>query len=297
MKLDAEPTKSPITAVYRHVVVALRKIAPEKWGRIEGREDHLTLRVPDIGRWIFEASPSMDVVVLSRGALEIVWSLAYGYVMLHRARYEEGLGEHFDPHSEPFTAPAVRLLDWAMERWATGEDSTWPDDLPRPVVDAPLGTMENVADELALCATALFLHHEVAHCQPENLAEPNELLREKLADLEAAKILLDEAGGNITFFWKRALAVAVGFSAMVGYGIKRRDNGGSEGHPPHHERLLDALEPYISDDASHLAWKMAVAVLDYHARRAGLPDPLVGGTYREKAHAYARLLDAQQTSK
>lgn len=290
MSVTVDGMESPVRNLVRHVPAAVVNIAPEKISRIRELTRGVSLCITEDGRWICETLPSLRIIRISRAVLEWFWCQAYAYVPIYQEVARNSGASEIDLRTWPATERGTRLLRWTFENWVNQEHCPWPEGLPRPVNDPPLGSMENVADELCLVAIAVFLHHELAHCdQDQSLSSVD---REIDADRRAVDLILDDISKNDPRFVKRALGIVLGFGGLVGFGIQYGDPGTGT-HPSHFARLVAALDRHIASDENHIAWAFAHVIIKLHLDARNLAVPKAEySSFRECVLAYARQADS-----
>jgi hypothetical protein len=164
--------------------------------------------------------------------------------------------------------------------------------LPAPE-DAPIANSNShVANEVAACAAAFFLHHELAHVRLGHAPTEDSVLsieQEREADYEAADWILGKAPTGQIF--KRAFGITVGLAILVGRGIHYGYHDG-ETHPRTFDRLYFTLEKYAADPRDTV-WAFAMVVLKLHLDNAKIPVPeVVFDTPKDAVNAYVEALAA-----
>ena len=294
MKNDCLRTMvSPIRFVMFHIHEAIVNIAPERRAQFDNEFTAFTLEYFDTGDFICDVDVSAKHIRLSRQVVELMWSISFGYITLYTKviQVHKPITRHvFDLTQNAEVPQAMKLLKWAFENWLNPTNQIpWPADLPRPVTQPTFGSMENVADELALCATAAYLHHELAHIRLTHVGSAS-IEQEREADYAMADWILDH---NLLLtdprFVKRALGIAFAMEALTAYGIYTDKFGGTT-HPCSYDRLVNTVSRYVTD-SNHIVWAVLVTTLKLHLdnRKIKTPD-VVYKDFKECVNAYADLM-------
>lgn len=252
---------SPIRYVIRYAPGILGSIAPERIDALKAVSKGLSLKFPDSSRHICNFNSESKIISVSRGVLEYLWCSSYAYFMLHEKYMASGLlgkQEPFDLQQDPELCDAMALLDWSLNVVASGVEHDWPSDLPRPIVSAAVGSWENLADELSLCALAFMMHHELAHHYLGH-AGGSDVDAERDADYQATEWIMLGQEEDDDVFLKRCLGVAVALSGLTALGFRGGDWGGIN-HPRHYDRLLNCLDRVVSND-DHKIWVVVLMIL------------------------------------
>ncbi len=265
---------SPIKYVMSHVHDALVNIAPEKKEKFDELYKDFILEYIDSQKYIIEVEVQNKKINLSRGAVEIFWATSYGYLMFYEVLFKDhqikgGTKIVFDDYPE--LSKPISLLKWIYERWTNNIDTQWPSDLPKPKENPTTDTMEYVAQELCLAATAFALHHELAHLRLDHSMLQN-IDEEKEADLSAVDWLSDKLfQDSDPCKIKRALAISLVFETLTAKSIYT-NHYSSASHPDSHIRLFESLDAYI-DDPNHFVWQLVCATLSLHFANNKIPIP------------------------
>ena len=170
----------------------------------------------------------------------------------------------------------------------------WPATLLRPRENCERGSAENAADELALCATAYVIHHELAHHRLGHVATqygPSSIEQERDADYAAAEWILGKLSTTDPRFTKRALGVATALSLLTAHGIHTGHHGG-ETHPRSFDRLVNTLGQVLSDDYDRV-WGFVVGIVNLHLNGVGIvPPAVVHDSFKSCVDSYVELLAA-----
>lgn len=270
-RITIEPTAAPVQHILKAAACSLYRIAPERRSELLKRCTGLSLTISDENRFLCEAYPSWPVVRVSRRVVELVWAFSYAYWDIYQVAFSGRQidGSPIDLHSFPKLEPALRLLRWAHNNLVGKDESDWPADLPRPYPGSPMDSTERVADELALCGIAMYLHHELAHVYAPRNPELSETDEERFCDTSAAQWILGAATLDAAVLQKRALGVAIGMVMLV---VRSLSNGHmSDGvHPAGHARLVDVLAERVPKE-QQAVWGFVLIALALHVGDAGLP--------------------------
>jgi hypothetical protein len=253
------------------IPASMVNVAPERREKLVEELRGVTLRLtPDR---TFVAHYHDKTITLSFRVIELLWCVAYAYVVLFDQVYAARRSDDRTPAdltADPVVRQAMELLKWALQDWLDGGGTALPE-LPKRL-PRRLGSAASVADELALCAVAFILHHELAHHRlshvgiPKTETDPGRLAlslsQEKDADAEAADWILSLVEPTSAFFTKRAAGIIVGLMAIAAYGIHSEEQGGKT-HPRCFERFFSVLDRF-GLDPNHSAWIFATVALKLH---------------------------------
>jgi hypothetical protein len=188
----------------------------------------------------------------------------------------------------------MKLLKWGFERLLGANDTVWPAGTVHPVAAPTVGSPENAADELALCAIAFLLHHELAHHRLAHAATGDHhstMDQERDADYAAASWILGPVREGDPRFTKRALGVATALSVITAYGVHTGYHDG-ETHPRSFDRLFNTLSEHVRDDYSKV-WAFVVGILNLHMTNTGIALPDVAhASFKSCVDSYVEILAA-----
>ena len=285
--------QSPIRFVMYYIPRALVNIAPERQAEFEKEFADFSLEYLDSDEFICDVDVPSKHIRLSRQVAELLWAASFGYMTFYTKVVQANkptTKQLFDLTKNHEVAQAMKLLKWAYENWLNpSKPIPWPDGLPKPVGHPQKGTMENVADELSLCALAAYLHHELAHIKL-NHKSSGSIEDERDADYAMADWILNH---NLALtddrFIKRALGIAIAMEALTAYGIYTGKLGGTT-HPYSYDRLINTVSRYVTDP-DHVVWAVLVFTLKLHLdnRKIETPD-VVYRDFKECVNAYADIL-------
>lgn len=284
---------SPIRFVMMHIHEALVNIAPERQVQFQKEFSDFSLEYLDTGEFICDVNVSARHIRLSRQVVELLWAISFGYITFYTKViqvHKPTTKQVFDLTQDPEVARSMKLLKWAYENWANPKNQTpWPADLPKPIEQPKSGSMENIADELALCAVASYLHHELAHIRL-NHQGVSSIDEERAADYAMADWILDHNLPLTDYrFIKRALGIAVAMEALTAYGIYTGRFGGTT-HPRSYDRLVNTISRYVTDP-NHVVWAVLVSTLKLHLDNRNIATPdVVYDNFKECVNAYADIL-------
>jgi Peptidase U49 len=296
MKVRVEDDgKAPIYRLIKPLCQSLVMIAPERAEQIRDPIDDLTLVILDKDRFVCEVRPIARVMNVSRRTLEIIWATSYAYFTYY---VEVFSGKRITTHtvvdftSDPLLRDAMALLRWSLKPMNPGR---WPEELPAPEETPEPASNAHVANEVAACVAAFFLHHELAHIRLRHERTEDNVLsieQERDADHEAANWILAKVPTEEGFD-RRAFGLTVGLMILVGRGIHYGDQDG-ETHPRTFDRLFNTLERHVSDPG-HTAWAFAMAVLKLHLDNSKIVVPeIVYASPKAAVNAYVEALAAEE---
>lgn len=299
--LRPDNVSSPVDPLLRHLAPALANIVPERIDAIFAATADHTLFIVDDARFVCHFDHTTKTITISRGVVEVMWALSHAYFVLFDRVLAGRLVTApvvFDLTTNADLKRAMETLAWALNRHLHGDSDDWPATLPHPVPKPAQDSDESVSDELALCAVAFLLHHELAHSRFKHLPLPegaDSIDQERQADYEAAEWILGRLDGPSQqmdpFFRKRTLGVSVALTFMVAVGIHSGSHGGKK-HPRHFDRLINTLDRHISDP-NHPTWSFIIGPLALHMDSAQLTRPTGPfDSFRACADAYAERLAA-----
>lgn len=282
---------SPIRFVMHHIHEAIVNIAPERKKEFEKEHHTFDMEYIDTYEWICNSTPKKKKIRLSRRVVEMLWAASYAYMTFYTKVVQvvkPTKKQYIDLTQHKEVADAMRLLKWAYENFINKEDNPWPDGLPHPNENPPKGSMENVADELSLCAVSYLIHHELAHIRLQH--DESTIETEREADYAASDwIVFQDLPETDDKFIKRTLGIAIAFEVMTAYGIYTGKHGGST-HPYSYDRLINTLHRYISDD-DHVVWALLVSTIKLHLDNKKLETPdRVFETFYECVNTYADII-------
>jgi len=283
---------SPIKYVMMHIHNAIINIAPENKEKFDKVYPDFILKYLDDYKFIANVDTVKKYIKLSRRVVEILWAVSYGYTMYYTKIVQDKKILHttiIDLHADSDVKQAMKLLKWIYESWLNDDNDNWPDELPKPIKNPQKGSMENVADELCLCAISYIIHHELSHIK---LKHPNEenIENEKEVDIEATDWILNHSLDQWDYkFIKRAMGIAIGFEVQTARGIYTGDYGGIS-HPYSYDRLYQNLNRYI-DDPQHITWAFICSTLKLHLdnKKIQTPDQTYD-SFQDCVNSYIDLL-------
>lgn len=266
-----EPTSSAVQHLLPSAVASLASIAPERVAELVAQSDALNITIVDTNTFRCEAMPSFQFIVISRRTIELAWAFSFAYWEIYQRAYA-GIrldGQIIDLHSVPELESTLRLLRWAQRELQNNEGLPWPEDVPRPTPSPPELSSQHVADELALCSIAMYLHHEFAHVRAPDAPRLGPMEEERFCDSSAADWILGSSSLSSAVIQKRGMGVAVGLLLLVARGLSR-GNPSDGVHPPNYERLVSVLDSRVPKTQEGV-WGMVVGMLALHASDSGLP--------------------------
>lgn len=277
---------SPARFLAPLVPAAPAAAAPERADRLAPAVREVKFHITDGGVFDFCYVPNGKLVRVSRKALEIIWASSSAYFVMYQRVFdsppEENLGSDpetgaktrvVDFDTDPEASTAVDLLRWAMTDWIERRDSSWPEDLPRPVDSPDEDTLEYAATQLALIAIAYLLFHELAHHSLKH--EESDYEEEKDADRSAAESLVADLEEHDERFVFRSWGISIALSLLSAYQM-HVGRFSTDSHPRAFDRLFHVLECFVST-GHHPAWGMAMVILRLHLDMAGIEVPTGAG--------------------
>lgn len=287
--------KSPIRVVMEHIHEALVRIAPEREDEFRRTFDEFILEYLDDRNWVCQVDTDKKVICVSRKVVEVLWAASMAYSRLWNKINEQRGGRTMMPldldlDKDTYLRDGMELLQWALNSWLKNGDDNWPHHLPGPVRKPNTKSDEYVAQELALCAAAFMIHHELAHVRFCHRGASLDLERE--ADQAAADWVLGRLDNeDDAMFVKRSWGMAVALGILVAGSIHTGMYDGMS-HPRAYDRLLSTLDRHIRNP-NHPAWWFTVAILKLHLDNAShgacIPNRAFGSV-RECADAYVDAL-------
>jgi hypothetical protein len=282
-----EPTDSPIQHLLPAASMSPATIAPERIPQLREKFLNMDLTISDDNRFQCEAFPTLNTVRLSRRVVELAWAFSYSYWEIYQAVFDgrQLTGEPIDWHNFGELVPALRLLRWSQQGLIGEHEEDWPAVLPKPDPNRPYNSSEHVADEMALCAVAMYLHHEFAHIYLKLEISKDPMQEERLCDSSAADWILGSLHLGTDVLQKRAMGVAIGMLMLAVRGLSH-GNRCDGVHPQGYERLVDALKDRVPVD-QRAVWGVVVGMLAIHVNDSGLPANLEAyDDYRDAALGY-----------
>lgn len=269
--VDIDETSSPVAHLLPNVVNSLALIAPERTQQLAGIASGLSVKISDSREFKCEALPGLNVIHLTTRVVELAWVFSFAYWELYRGLLSGRTpdGSVIDPRSAPELDRVLPLLSWGLAELTSGEMQAWPPNSPKPSVHVAQESAELVADELALCSLAMYLHHELAHVYAPRDQEMTGREEEEYCDAAAADWILSTSGLEPAIVQKRGMGVAIGMLMLTARGIASRSVGDGV-HPPGYERLLDALITRVPEDQDGV-WGLVTGMLAFHISSGGIP--------------------------
>lgn len=287
---------SPVKTIMANIHHAIVQISPERESEFEKRHPSFEITYIDSAEWLCNVNTNEKRIQLSRGVVEAMWCMAYGYIILywHIVEQQRALQSKktISLRDDPRVRGAVELIKWALEhRLLNEEEIGWPDDLPRPSGGVD-NEGENVADELCLCALAFAVHHELAHIRLNHNVR-NDIELERDADYEAAKWILDvKLEESDPKFIKRSLGIATALQVMNAHEI-HKSSMSSGSHPRAIERVHNTLRCYVKN-RNHLIWAFLVVTTKLHLDAKMIDTPeIVYESFHDCFESYVEAISRQ----
>ncbi len=288
--------KSPIRHVMAHIHEAIVNIAREREGEFDHTFSEFVLEYLDDHQWICRVDRAKKHIWLSRKVMEVLWAASLAYFRLYDQLQRVMAGRssisiELNLRNGGVLQEGMRLLQWALNAWINNLDGEWPIHLPKPVPGPREKSDEHVSDELALCAIAFMLHHELSHIRLQHQGG-NQVAAEREADEAATNwILVGVPDQQDWEFIKRTFGMAVALAVPVAYGIHTGKYGGRT-HPRSYDRLIHELDRYVHDP-NHDAWFFVTTILTLHLDNADHEAQVSKGPFnsaRECVDAYVKAL-------
>lgn len=244
---EVAPICFPILVLRQYIAECSARISPTKAGEL-GRfseSTRMSIEFTHDKKFRIRVNLASNTILLPIGALNYLWCATYLFIALFQsyvAAEEEGK-RVLDTASDPVTAVAVDLFNWASKDLTVGE-LKWPENWPRPSLSHQPEDSIHLTNEVFLAALAWILHHERAHVElghQGNSAGAESIRQEMDADRSASEWVLDGCKDQLERE-KRALGIATGFLAMALLDSPKLQTPEVKSHPPDIERLLTNLE-------------------------------------------------------
>ncbi len=272
----------------RPIGESLVLIAPERVEAVREVLEGLTIVLRDGEYPVCSIDVESKTIELSMPVIEQTWCTSFAHFTFYTKVLAGKLittPTTVDLTVDPDLSAAMRLLSWCFDR-----RGPWPPNLPRPLAQPPEASDLHVANEVAVCAAAFQLHHELAHYRLGHRFSKESVIsidQERDADYEAADWILGRCPPEA--FNKRAFGIAASLITLVGEAIRQRNLGGRS-HPRAVERLVNTLDRHIPR-SDHVVWGFTMGVLKLHLDNARIAVPeLVYDTPRDAIEAYVEVL-------
>ena len=282
-----EVTDSLIQYLLEVASVSPAAIAPERLPQLQEKYQDIDLVISDGNKFLSDAYPTNKIVRLSRRVVELAWAFSYAYWEIYQGVFNgrQLNGEAIDWNAFDNLLPALQLLRWAQQGLIGEHEDDWPATLPKPDPNRPFNSSEHVADEMALCVVAMFLHHEFAHIIVDPEITLNRIEEERLCDSCAADWILCSPDLGSDVLQKRAMGVAIGMLMLTVRGISRGSTVDGV-HPQGYVRLVDVLKDRLPAD-QQAVWGVVVAMLAIHVNDSRMPaNPEAYNDFRDASLGY-----------
>lgn len=213
--------------------------------------------------------PNEKTICLSFKILEVLWSQSYGHHLFYKQKLAgvNSIGQNIKLIDSKDLYNAMKFIKWGTVQMKGGNSAVWPCCIQTMVEPKPKAEM--VADQQSMVALAFIIHHELGHHRLRHYGQNIE--QEKDADAVAADWLLFDYKPNESKHFARAIGVAEALLMITCYGIHTGHHGG-ESHPPGYQRLLNCLDPHISEDNEDV-WAFVSLMLELHMQATGQKIP------------------------
>lgn len=298
-------TTSPINVLRDLIAGCAFNLAPERNDDLERLRDKydITVGIDDTEHaFYFVTLPDEREIHLSLAALERLWAYAFAYANVIEAtarNMSEGKTDvRLDASVEQVRA--MQLLSWAHAAEVSRTRPDWPQELPQPQLDAPSGSLHDIANNLFLDMLGFILLHETAHIVLRHAGDDGRPDDELVADESAADewayawcLGTPESPRKIEAleYTRRAFGIVLALTVIASFEVYTRRHD-SRTHPDSPDRLRRFLAAYLpheqrADDPRAFPWIATVSVLALHVQR-GKVRATTAATY---AHASEYALD------
>jgi hypothetical protein len=282
-----EATDSSIQYLLEAASMSPAAIAPERLPQLQEKYQDIDLVISDGNKFLSDAFPNIKSVRLSRRVVELAWAFSYAYWEIYQEVFNgrQLNGEAIDWNAFDNLLPALQLLRWAQQGLTGEHEDDWPETLPKPDPNRPCNSSEHVADEMALCVVAMYLHHEFAHINIVPESSLDRIEEERFCDSSAADWILCSPDLGSDVLQKRAMGVAIGMLMLTVRGMSRGSTVDGV-HPQGYERLVDVLKDRLPAD-QRAVWGVVVAMLAIHVNDSRMPaNPEAYEDFRDAALGY-----------
>ncbi|MGQ0699718.1 MAG: phage exclusion protein Lit family protein [Panacagrimonas sp.] len=163
---------SPLRHFIPVIAKSVERIAPELADSLPSAAGPLELRFKQAPEFVCEASLAHREILITTGALELLWCGAFASIVLQR-EYEKSVASgqtHFHCASSRNARNAINLFRWCLEKTINKKVSNWPAGMPLPITNPKKRTDGHLANEIFLCAIAWIFHHEIARIRFQHSA-------------------------------------------------------------------------------------------------------------------------------
>lgn len=268
--VENDAKAGPLANLLPSIPEALYAIAPEHLDALRDALSGTALAVSAERRWVAEYQYDPKTIRLSMRTFEIVWCATFGYLALHDLVWVPAVRANrleADLTSDPRVARAMDLLSWAVRPEEDGGAA------PITLINqARVDDLRAAADDLALCAIAFVLHHELAHHRLFHdhppLDETASVDRERDADREAASWMLGAVGRGTPEYGKRLLGAAMATAYLTTRALERGKLAAKK-HPRPYDRLFNLLDERTAGPEDP-AWCFAMIAVKLHLDHLGI---------------------------
>lgn len=269
--VDPAAQHSPLADLLPSVPESLYAIAPERLDALRAALHDGKLEVGADNTWVAHYEFASKTIRVSMRTFEIIWSASFAYLALHDLVWVPGVHagcREADLTQDPRLVRAMELLSWAMLSRDLGRDL-----LEELMKGARADPLDAATDELALCAMAFVLHHELAHHRlHHDRPAPDEVSsidRERDADHEAATWMLGGVERSQPEYRKRLLGAALATVFLTTYAMESRSLAAKR-HPRAFDRLFNLLDD-CSEGAEDDVWCFAMGPVKLHLDHLEIP--------------------------
>lgn len=240
------------------------EVAPERNRELKP-DEFMDLHVLDLDEFVAESISGERLMRISTAALEVFWCIClFNFIAFLEYQKSHKPGEPFNILGTVRVRNANTLVDWALNKIKDKQPSDWPQDLPKPDINAAKGSDQHSANIFFYTAIGFVMHHEHAHIQkghrPSFGAEA--IANERTADDCAAEWILGQPPREI----REARAIGVLFAVLAIFRIEHHMKVRLGDHPDPMERVINCFCQYV--DADSPLQGIAFPLLQMHARMA-----------------------------
>ena len=274
------PADSPVAFMVEMAHASVERVAPERAVELAPLLTGVNFVATDEPAFLFCLRSSTQIEIPIRG-VELVWAMSFALWEEVDAHVRAAVSRA-GPLPNRFRPETVALLDWALKNQDPKHArATWPSGLPRPTgfeAYAGLPSVARLADDVAMCAVAWILHHEIAHLTQAHSHVAAQLLsleQERQADEAATKWILDQCPRRLDPRLERAVGVVAAIVCLTALELAYPATDWARNDHPHApDRLFRQFElPVLDDAVGDFAALAATIGLHFLAERAGVSIP------------------------
>ena len=163
--MSVDLSQSPIGPLIQQIEKAPYLVVPERADGLRKMVEQHGIRLvlkPENDDFHVYVTQSREIL-LGVAVLERLWAYAYAYVNLLVVVQRHPGGTDLDLTADAQARPAMDLLTWADDCEVLYHQTPWPNGLPRPVLNAPEGTLDRRVHDIFLSMVAWLVLHETCH--------------------------------------------------------------------------------------------------------------------------------------